>query len=1189
VCPSLGVHFTLGIDAAGNVYVTGYSWKDTSSDFATIKYNSTGTQEWVATYNGPGNWNDYAVALATDGAGNVYVTGYCTQKFGYAIHSDYATVKYNSAGTQEWVAAYNGPKNGDDKPVALAVDGTGNVYVTGTNSGNRGDYATIKYNAPGIQQWVATYNGPDNGHDRAAALAVDGAGNIYVTGTTNWNGQKGNYATVKYNAAGTQQWIKVYNGPGNLNDDAVSIALDRAGDVYVTGSIHASSMVSDYMTVKYNGLGVQQWAIRHDEPGHADDIVTDMVVDSSGNTYVTGYSESDYLTVRYNAAGVQQWVARYNGSNNGYDAAVALGIDAAGNVYVTGSSSNGTSYDYVTIKYNAAGTQKWVATYDGPENRDDYAVALAVDRAGNIYVTGTSGTVKYNSAGVQQWVATYNGPPNYDYPVALAIDPASGDVYVTGIKWDGTSAAFATVKYNSAGAQKWMAIYNGPLNNDYPAALAIDPASGDVYVTGSSLVYYDEEEDDEYYSYAIIKYNSAGTEEWMVTYNGSGNDEPVALGIDAAGNIYVTGTSGINYDCATVKYNPTGVREWVATYNKPGRGYFPRALVVDEVGNVYVTGSSGGDYSTVKYNSAGTEEWRVFYNGPTNRHDDAVALAMDGNRNVYVAGSSVGSGTGYDFAAIKYIQIPIANAGPDKEICAGGSVSLGGSPTGTGGSGGPYTFKWTPTTGLNDPTAANPVASPATTTTYTVTVTETATGRAATDEVTITVRMAGWSVAYIVDADDVIFGLNQDAAPRDNRGLALSPDEQYFYVSYNNPTNRRLVRKIKLSESDPANNHIAVVAQLDLRSGAPANALATDDKGRVYLARPHYIWIYNSNLNFVLHTIDGFTNCEGVAVTRESSKLVVYATDRTTRLLKRFELAEGTDEAITLSTKTGLDGDGEVLIKDTINNIAAKSPRGVDVQNNGVIWVADVNAHRVFRFNPDGSSMASVGANRAMDVAIDETRGEVYVSQYTLRKIKVFDLNGAFRRFIIPPAADLKVDLDGAAGNGALSGLDVASCKRVFVANERGRSTLVGNPADSPFSNVGDNNDLKAADTDPVLVITGNVVSKESEGEESEEEVAVAEAAAVTSYELAQNYPNPFNPSTVINFALPEAAKVSLKIYDVAGQLVQTLVEGVVEAGRHQVVWDGTNQHGVLVASGVYFYQLRAGEFKQVRKMSLVR
>jgi len=125
-------------------------------------------------------------------------------------------------------------------------------------------------------------------------------------------------------------------------------------------------------------------------------------------------------------------------------------------------------------------------------------------------------------------------------------------------------------------------------------------------------------------------------------------------------------------------------------------------------------------------------------------------------------------------------------------------------------------------------------------------------------------------------------------------------------------------------------------------------------------------------------------------------------------------------------------------------------------------------------------------------------------------------------------------------------------------------------------------------------MFTDNVVAKESEAEEPE---VAGNQLSVISYQLAQNYPNPFsqiprfagNPTTTILFALPEAAEVSLKIYDVAGQLVQTLVDGVVEAGRHQVVWDGTNQHSVPVASGVYFYQLRAGEFKQVRKMSLLR
>jgi uncharacterized delta-60 repeat protein len=390
------IAYAIVVDNSGNVYVTGQSWGSvTLEDYATIKYNSLGVEQWVARYNGPGNSWDYASAIAVDGQGNVYVTGYSV---GSSTNYDYATIKYNSLGVEQWVARYNGPGNYLDKSYAIALDGAGNVYVTGGSygSGTGGDYATIKYNPAGVEQWVQRYNGPRNDYDVAYAIAVDGAGNVYMTGWSSGSGTSGDYATIKYNSLGVEQWVARYNGPGNSDDCAYAIAVDGSGNVYVTGECYGSDTSSDYATIKYNSLGVEQWVARYNGPGNYLDKPYAIAIDGSGNVYVTGYSvrsgiNADYAIIKYNSLGVQQWIQRYNGPGNGGDCAYAIAVDGSGNVYVTGGSDgSGTGGDYATIKYNSSGVQQWVARYNGPGNDWDEAYAIAVDGSGNVYVTGKS-------------------------------------------------------------------------------------------------------------------------------------------------------------------------------------------------------------------------------------------------------------------------------------------------------------------------------------------------------------------------------------------------------------------------------------------------------------------------------------------------------------------------------------------------------------------------------------------------------------------------------------------------------------------------------------------------------------------------------------------------------------------------------------------------------------------------------
>ncbi len=142
-----------------------------------------------------------------------------------------------------WVQRYNGTGNLSDGANSIAVDGSGNVYVTGssTGSGTDFDYATLKYNSSGILQWLKRYNGPINSSDYANSIALDGSGNVYVTGQSPGSGLSYDYTTIKYNSSGDSVWVKRYNGPANSTDNANSIALDGSGNVFVTGQSEGNS------------------------------------------------------------------------------------------------------------------------------------------------------------------------------------------------------------------------------------------------------------------------------------------------------------------------------------------------------------------------------------------------------------------------------------------------------------------------------------------------------------------------------------------------------------------------------------------------------------------------------------------------------------------------------------------------------------------------------------------------------------------------------------------------------------------------------------------------------------------------------------------------------------------------------------------------------------------------------------
>ncbi len=418
---------------------------------------------WEKRYNGTGNGYDEATSLFVDAAGNIYVAGAST---GSGSGKDFTVVKYNSDGLTQWVGRYNGPGNADDDAYLVKVDNAGNVYVSGasTGSGSGLDYCVVKYNSAGVQQWASRYNGPGNATDEVYSLQFDNSGNVYITGYSNGGSTGDDICTIKYNSSGAQQWMVRYNGSANNDDYGNSIAIDNAGNSYVTGAVTRTGSDLDYITVKYNASGVQIWSVFYNGPGNGEDFPSSNAIDANGNIFVTGYSYGstsgpDYCTIKYNNSGAQQWVQRYDGPD-GWDESWNIILDPAGNVYITGNSAGvGTGDDYCTIKYNNSGVQQWIARYTGSDSSNDYCNWVAPDANGNVYVTGIVGdgvgnqqnivTVGYNSAGVQQWVQTYNGIGNeFDSGNALTVDN-QGNVYVTGGSDNIGNTDFVTIKYSS--------------------------------------------------------------------------------------------------------------------------------------------------------------------------------------------------------------------------------------------------------------------------------------------------------------------------------------------------------------------------------------------------------------------------------------------------------------------------------------------------------------------------------------------------------------------------------------------------------------------------------------------------------------------------------------------------------------------------------------------------------------------
>ncbi len=247
-------------DGSSNVYVAGATLNGSGNyDILLAKYNSSGVQQWIVQYNGTGNNHDAAIGLYIDGSSNVYITGVVTT----STNIDMVTIKYNSSGTQQWLSTYNGTGSIYDCGSDLVVDASGNVYATGAsyNASGNSDYVTIKYNSSGTQQWATLYDYTTNLNDAPVKVAHKAStGVVTVSGAVQLTSTVYKVAVIAYNDnTGAQTAATISSGGSSGVDQVFDMTTDASGNIYIAGGIPIAGQGYNTYVVKLDASLIIQW------------------------------------------------------------------------------------------------------------------------------------------------------------------------------------------------------------------------------------------------------------------------------------------------------------------------------------------------------------------------------------------------------------------------------------------------------------------------------------------------------------------------------------------------------------------------------------------------------------------------------------------------------------------------------------------------------------------------------------------------------------------------------------------------------------------------------------------------------------------------------------------------------------------------------------------------------------------
>ena len=479
--PSVLENLSICLSGVDQIVISSYKENTPSYyDLLIYKLDSSGVEEW--SYTNENRGDDRFTDVLSDSKGNLFSGGY----LGKNGSLDLIIMKFSEDGQPLWEKTYNSAGFSSDNFSSAVKDNNGNYFVSGFNNS---EYIIVKYNSSIQKIWATTFtDSADISGPKALRIACDSLGNLFATCIVNMN-DRINIKLFKFSNTGNFLWSRVYTSSGNSIIEPKAVLVDKNQNAVIMGSdYNTSSLDFKIVILKYSQDGnLVLEKIHNNSTAQNSDRGGNMKLDEEDNIYIVGSYGGTTLTLKLNQNGNQIWERLYT---NGQPYVKSLSdqyIDNKGNVYVAGYIGvQNQGYNYLSIKYDSSGDQKWVNTFNGLRGEDDFARVIIADSSGNVYVTGESMnntsnfstsivTFKYDSTGNISWSKELKGLSNsYLSPSSMILDDFS-NIYILNGKPNYPQYGYLTVKYKPNGDSAWSfnyTPYEGITN--YGSALFID-------------------------------------------------------------------------------------------------------------------------------------------------------------------------------------------------------------------------------------------------------------------------------------------------------------------------------------------------------------------------------------------------------------------------------------------------------------------------------------------------------------------------------------------------------------------------------------------------------------------------------------------------------------------------------------------------------------------------------------------